>query len=315
MSYWFSWMDLNQIIRLLLLVQPTFLKRLIKRSYVQEDLINMSMFTYLISKDGKKFWNSTQKKIKTSTEVNTLVIAKGTAGFSGADLYNLVNTAALRASSLNKKFVSMKDLDYAKDKVMMGPERKSQIIPDDVKKLTAYHESGHALVAMNTKGAYQLHKATIIPRGNSLGMTQQLPDDRLSVSKQQLLANLDVCMGGRVAEELIFGPDHVTTGASSDLQQATYIASKMVMSYGMSDKLGYISIDSDNIQKLSPQTRQIIDDEIKNLLEGAHKRARALLENKQRDLHALAEALLKHETLSSKQIDQVIAGETLDIEE
>ncbi|CAA2965498.1 ATP-dependent zinc metalloprotease FTSH 4, mitochondrial [Olea europaea subsp. europaea] len=176
-----------------------------------------------------------------------MIIARGTPGFSGADLANLVNVTALKAAMDGAKAVSMADLEHAKDKIMMGSERKSAVIPEESQKLTAYHEDGHALVAVHTDGALPVHKATIVPRGMSLGMVAQLPDkDKTSKSRKQMLADLDVCMGGRVAEELIFGENEVTSGASSDLQQATNLARAMVTKYGMGKQVGFVTHDYDD---------------------------------------------------------------------
>lgn len=181
-------------------------------------------------------------QVPVDENVQVGVVARGTPGFSGADLANLVNVAAIKASQDNKSQVSMADLEFAKDRIMMGAERKSAVITEDSRRLTAYHEGGHALVACFTEGALPVHKATVVPRGMALGMVTQLPDqDETSWSKKQMLARMDVCMGGRVAEEVIFGADHVTSGASSDFEQATNIAMNMVERWGMSEKLGYVA--------------------------------------------------------------------------
>ena len=203
------------------------------------------------------------KGVKVANSVDWEVIARGTPGFSGADLANLVNVAALRAALDGAMDVGMAQLEYAKDRIMMGAERKSAVITEDNRKLTAYHEGGHALVALFTDGARPIHKATIVPRGQSLGMVMQLPEkDELNLTRKQLLAMLDVTMGGRVAEELIFGQDQVTTGASSDLRQATRLAREMVTKYGFSDKVGLASIDYSDYG-LSHETRQAIEEEVK----------------------------------------------------
>jgi len=247
------------------------------------------------------------KKTPKGPDVDASVIARGTPGCSGAELANLVNQAAIQASLKGSKYVSQADLEWAKDKVLLGPERKSRTMSEKERQLTAYHEGGHALVAFYTAAATPLYKATILPRGNALGITFQLPeDDRLSVTKSQLLAELDVSMGGRVAEELIFGPDNVTTGASSDLQRATRIAQNMVLSFGMSDKVGKIQVQE--LEHLSPDTRRVVDQEIKDLLESAYNRAKTLLTDHQQDLHTLAKALLQYETLSLPEIQKILKG-------
>jgi ATP-dependent metalloprotease len=232
--------------------------------------------------------------------VDLMIIARGTPGFSGADLGNLVNVAALKAAMDGAKAVTMRELDYAKDRIMMGRERKSAVISDDCRKMTAYHEGGHVLVAIHTEGADPVHKATIVPRVMSLGMVTQLPEkDHNSVSRKQMLARLDVCMGGRVAEELIFGGREVTAGASSDLRQATRVAHAMVTRYGMSDRLGLVSYDyyDDNGNTMSTETRSLIEQEVKEILERAYNNAKRILTTHE-DLHQLAKALVENGTLA-----------------
>lgn len=208
------------------------------------------------------------RNVSMSSTIDLSTIARGTPGFSGADLSNLVNQAALRASKLGSKFVRISDLEWAKDKIMMGTERKSAVITPQGKKLTAYHEGGHALVALYTPGAMPLHKVTVIPRGSALGLTMQLPEDDVTgYSRKELLARLDVCMGGRVAEEMIFGKEEVTTGASSDLKSASAVAKGMVVQWGMSPKAGLVAHSEEELEKLSGTEKSIIEGEIKLLLE------------------------------------------------
>ncbi|KAJ9539603.1 hypothetical protein OSB04_026109 [Centaurea solstitialis] len=236
-------------------------------------------------------------------DVDVKAIARGTPGFNGADLANLVNVAAIKAAVEGAEKLNAAQLEFAKDRIIMGTERKAMFISEESKKLTAYHESGHAIVALNTDGAHPIHKATIMPRGSALGMVTQLPsNDETSVSKKQLLARLDVCMGGRVAEELIFGREYVTTGASSDLQSATELAQYMVSSCGMSDVIGPVHIK----ERPGSEMQSRIDAEVVKLLKEAYERVRSLLRKHEKSLHALANALLEYETLNAEEIKRIL---------
>lgn len=236
-------------------------------------------------------------------DVDVKAIARGTPGFNGADLSNLVNIAAIKAAVEGAEKITATQLEFAKDRIIMGTERKTMFISEESKKLTAYHESGHAIVAFNTEGAHPIHKATIMPRGSALGMVTQLPSsDETSISKKQLLARLDVCMGGRVAEELIFGNDQITTGASGDLNTATELAQYMVSNCGMSDAIGPVHIK----ERPSSEMQSRIDAEVVKLLREAYDRVKALLKKHEKDLHALASALLEYETLSAEDIKRIL---------
>mmetsp|Transcript_12806 Transcript_12806/g.38653 ORF Transcript_12806/g.38653 Transcript_12806/m.38653 type:complete len:698 (-) Transcript_12806:2204-4297(-) len=249
------------------------------------------------------------KNVPRAPDVDLAVIARGTPGFSGADLANLVNIAALRAARDNAVSVTQAALEHAKDRIMMGAERKSAVMSESGRRLTAYHEGGHALVAMHTAGAHPIHKATIVPRGMALGMVMQLPDaeNEHSINRQQLQAKLDVAMGGRVAEEIIFGKQDVTTGASSDLEQATRLARAMVCRYGFSEVLGKVSLNYEDMgQTLSSETRAEVEHEVKALLNAAYERASNVLRNHEHELHALAGELLEKESLTGAEIKELI---------
>ncbi|XP_020098469.1 ATP-dependent zinc metalloprotease FTSH 9, chloroplastic/mitochondrial [Ananas comosus] len=236
-------------------------------------------------------------------DVDINAIARGTPGFNGADLANLVNIAAIKAAVEGVEKLTAAQLEFAKDRIIMGTERKTMYISEESRKLTAYHESGHAIVALNTDGAHPIHKATIMPRGSALGMVTQLPSqDETSVSKKQLLARLDVCMGGRVAEELIFGEDYVTTGASNDLHTATELAHYMVSTCGMSDAIGPVHVK----ERPGSEMQSRIDAEVVKLLREAYDRVKRLLKKHERALHALANALLEYETLNADEIKQIL---------
>ena len=263
------------------------------------------------------------KKITKSPNVDSRIIARGTPGFSGADLANLVNEAALLAAKRNKRFVTMLEMEDAKDKVLMGTERKSMIMKEEEKKLTAYHEAGHAIVAINLKDSDPVHKATIIPRGMALGMVMRLPEsDRISMPKTKLKADLAVAMGGRISEQLIFGDSNITTGASSDISMATNIARKMVTEWGMSDKLGPLSY-GENEQEIflghsvavkknvSEKTAEAIDKEVKKIVDEAYKKAKTIIKTHFKDLHKLAKGLLKHETLTGAEIKDLLKGKKI----
>ncbi|XP_063308646.1 ATP-dependent zinc metalloprotease YME1L1 [Pelobates fuscus] len=251
-------------------------------------------------------------KIKFDVSIDAEIIARGTVGFSGAELENLVNQAALKAAVDGKEMVTMKDLEFAKDKILMGPERRSVEIDDRNKTITAYHESGHAIIAYYTKDAMPINKATIMPRGPTMGHVSLLPEsDRWSETRSQLLAQMDVSMGGRVAEEMIFGAENITTGASSDFDSATKIARLMVTKFGMSEKLGVMTY-SDK-RKLSPETQAAIEQEIRTLLKDSYERAKHLLKTHNKEHKILAEALLMYETLDAKEIQMVLEGKKLEI--
>ncbi|KAK1885032.1 ATP-dependent zinc metalloprotease YME1L1 [Dissostichus eleginoides] len=251
-------------------------------------------------------------KIKVDPAVEAEIIARGTVGFTGAELENLVNQAALKAAVDEKEMVTMTDLEFAKDKILMGPERRSVDIDRKNKTITAYHESGHAIVAYYTKDAMPINKATIMPRGPTLGHVSMLPeDDRWSETRAQLLAQMDVSMGGRVAEELIFGDDNITTGASSDFDGATKIAKMMVTRFGMSDKLGVMTYK--DVTKQSPETQAAIEQEVRVLLHDSYARAKSLLKAYSEEHKKLADALLAHETLDAKEIKMLLEEKSLDL--
>lgn len=271
----------------------------------------------------EKILNVHIKKVRIGSDVDAKVVARGTPGFSGADLANIVNEAALLAARRGKRVVMMADFEAAKDKIMMGAERRSMVMTEDEKKLTAYHEAGHAVVAYVSPSSDPIHKATIIPRGRALGLVQQLPErDRISASRQWLTSRIAVAMAGRVAEEMIFGYEKVTTGALSDIQQATKIARHMVTEAGMSDQLGPVQYEDNQREvflghsvsqnrNVSESTAQLIDKEIRRLIDEGDTAARTILSDYKDALDNLANALLDHETLNGEEIGAIIRGEPM----
>ncbi len=260
------------------------------------------------------------RKVPLAPDVDPRVIGRGTPGFSGADLANLVNEAALLAARRGKRVVTMTELEDAKDKVLMGAERRSMVMSEEEKKLTAYHEGGHALVALSVEGSDPIHKATIIPRGRALGMVMRLPErDQLSLTRQKMLSDLCVAFGGRIAEELVFGHDKVTTGAQSDIEQATRMARAMVTRFGMSDDLGPIAYAENQeevflghsvsrTQNVSEATAQKIDSEIRRIIDSCYQRAKDILTERRNDLEVIARGLLEYETLSGDEIIGLLKG-------
>ena len=261
------------------------------------------------------------RKTPLGPDVDLRIIARGTPGFSGADLANLVNESALMAARIGRRFVTMHDFESAKDKVMMGAERRSMVMTDDEKKLTAYHEAGHAIVGLNVPDHDPIHKATIIPRGRALGLVLSLPErDQLSVSYRKYKSKIAMAMGGKVAEELIFGHDHVTSGATSDIQQVTRIARAMVTQFGFSEKIGHIDYANEQQSHLgaysggtthSAETQKLIDEEVRRFIDEGYETAKRVLTEKAEDLERLAQGLLEYETLTGNEITRVIAGEAL----
>ncbi len=260
------------------------------------------------------------RKVPLAEDVDPKVIARGTPGFSGADLANLVNEAALFAARANKRLVDMGDFEKAKDKIMMGAERRSMAMSEEEKRLTAYHEAGHAIVGLLVPAHDPVHKVTIIPRGRALGVTMFLPEeDRHSYSKQRLESQISSMMGGRVAEELIFGPEAVTTGAANDIQRATEIARNMVTKWGLSERLGPLTYADEEGEvflghaitqhkMVSDETAKAIDEEVRRIVDRNYARAKQLLQKNLDKLHAMAEALMKYETIDAEQIEDIMAG-------
>ena len=263
------------------------------------------------------------KRVPLASDVDARTIARGTPGFSGADLANIVNEAALLAARKNKKNVSMIEFEEAKDKVMMGSERRSMVMTEDEKEKTAYHEAGHALVMLNAKGHEPLHKVTIIPRGRALGVTMWLPErDKLAHTYNELNAQLASLFGGRIAEELIYGKDNITTGAGNDIQQATNLAKRMVKEFGFSDKLGPLRYESNQEEvflghsvsqqtNISDETARIIDSEVKALVKKGEATAKKIINAKLKDLHTIAKGLLEYETLTASEIKDLLKGKKI----
>ena len=261
------------------------------------------------------------RKVPLGPDVDLRIIARGCPGFSGADLANLVNEAALMAARFGRRFVVMEDFENAKDKVMMGAERRSMVMSEDEKKLTAFHEAGHAIVGLNVPQHDPIHKATIIPRGRALGLVLSLPErDQLSVSWTKYTSKIAMAMGGRVAEELVFGKENVTSGASSDIQQVSRIARAMVTQFGYSEELGYVDYANEQSSPLgsygggtshSADTQRIIDQKVKEIIDTGYETAKRILTEKRDDLERLANGLLEYETLTGGEIKKVISGEAL----
>jgi cell division protease FtsH len=275
--------------------------------------------------DGReKILGVHMKKVPLAPDVDPRVIARGTPGFSGADLANLVNEAALLAARKGKRLVAAQEFEEAKDKVMMGTERKSMVMTEDEKRMTAYHEAGHAIVALHEEASDPIHKATIIPRGRALGMVMRLPErDSYSYHRDKMYANLAVSMGGRVAEELIFGYNKVSSGASSDIQYATGLARDMVTRWGLSDALGplqyaepdeevFLGYSVNRTRQMSDETAQLIDKEIRRIVDEAYEKAKSCLDENRDQLETLAQALLEYETLSGDEIKALMDGGSID---
>jgi cell division protease FtsH len=263
------------------------------------------------------------RKIPLGSDVRLDVLAKGTPGLAGADLANLVNEAAVLAARLNKNLVGMQDFEEAKDKVMLGVERRSLVLTEDERRLTAYHEAGHAIVGLKIPGSDPLHKVTIIPRGRALGLTHWLPaEDRHNYTKEFLEGKLAAAFGGRVAEEVVFGPEKVTTGATNDIEQATSLARRMVTQFGMSEKIGVIAVgdreqeiflgrEIQQRREISERMSETVDAEVKRLIDGAYSLARRIIEGNRAMLDQLAASLLERETLDREDLDLLVRGEPL----
>jgi len=263
------------------------------------------------------------RKIPLSGDVELATIARGTPGMAGADLANLVNEAALLAARKNKTLVDMSDFEEAKDKVMLGVERKSLVLSEDERKLTAYHEAGHTVVSIMTPGSDPIHKVTIVPRGRALGLMMSLPEkDRYGQTKEWLIGRLAISFGGRVAEELVFGPDKVTTGAGSDIEQATSLARRMVTQFGMSEKIGMMAVgerehevflgrEFGTRREVSERTAEVVDDEVKRFIDEAYRKATHILTEHRELLERIALTLLDRETVDRDDLERIVRGETL----
>lgn len=267
-------------------------------------------------KGREKILKVHMRKVPLANNVDASIIARGTPGFSGAELANLVNEAALMAARRNKRVIGMDDLEDAKDKVMMGAERRSMAMNEEEKKLTAYHEAGHALVALHEPESDPIHKATIVPRGSALGMVMRLPEgDRYSYSLAKMRANLSVGMGGRVAEEVIFGKDYVTNGASGDIQQVSAMARAMVMEWGLSDEIGMVNFGDDHRtyekRRISATMSNKIDSEVRRFIDEGYNKAMQIITENIDDLHIIAKALLEYELLSGEEIKALLRGEAI----
>jgi len=260
------------------------------------------------------------RKLPLAEDVKPNIIARGTPGFSGADLANLVNEAALFAARANRRTVTMDEFERAKDKIMMGAERRSMVMDEQEKKLTAYHEAGHAIVGLTVPEHDPVYKVTIIPRGRALGVTMFLPEtDRYSISKRRLESKIATLFGGRIAEELVFGVESVTTGASNDIERATEIARNMVTKWGLSDKLGPLTYSEDQGEvflgrsvtqhkQVSDVTAHVIDEEVRRLIDSNYQRAKGILDSNLEKLHKMAEALMKYETIDESQLKDIMQG-------
>jgi len=263
------------------------------------------------------------RKIPLGTDVRLDIIAKGTPGMAGADLANLVNEAAVLAARKNKSLVDHRDFEEAKDKVMLGVERRSLVLTEDERKLTAYHEAGHAIVALKTPGSDPIHKVTIVPRGRALGLTASLPEvDRHNYTKDWLIGSLAMFFGGRVAEEIIFGPEKVTTGAGNDIERATALARRMVTQFGMSERIGPLAVGDKEQEiflgrefaqrrEISERTAEAVDDEVKRLVDEAYARAMEIVQANRELLDRIAVALLERETIDREDLDRLMKGEPL----